>query len=102
MYDFLRVIQIEVQNCGRPNLLAKRVQSIMQEMTKKYEALLSSQSSLPTNEVTLAKANQELESSRKRVADLEMSLNEAWEGRKRLEDGIWKMHNENLKLFKVL
>lgn len=66
----------------------------------KGEALSSTRSVLSIIVATLKAANHELESSCKRVEDLELSLNEAHECWKRGEDGLRDMCVENLKLSK--
>lgn len=51
-------------------------------------------------EDTLSDEKWDLETSHKRVEDLELSLNEAQEGWKTIEDGFRDMHHENLELSK--
>lgn len=82
MTCFLREIWTKVRSFEYPYLLDERVQSLVQKMKEKDEALTYVRSTLSTNEVALIEENHELESSRKIIKGFGVV---SYQGSQRLE-----------------
>lgn len=96
----LLLIGVDIQTFRYRDLLAEREKKLVQDTKKKDGGLTSASMSLSKTEDNLIEANQTLDSSRKTVEELELSLSEALEGWKKAKDDLQEMHFEKISLYK--
>lgn len=96
----LLLIGVDVQTLRYRDLLAEREKKLVQDTKKKDEGLTFASMSLSKTEDNLIEANQTLDSSRKTVEELELSLSKAQEGWKKAKDDLQEMRFEKPPLSK--
>lgn len=85
-----------------PSTLVKKVQRLSHKVAEKNEVLDFIKASSSKADPALEEVNHSLVHARKRIKDLENSLEESLESHKKVDDGVSAMRQENLDLSKEL